>query len=550
MVLQESTHNFDVAILGSGMSGSIMAAILAKRGVSVLVLDGEVHPRFAVGESTIPHTSLLISLLAEKYGMPELDYTTYPDRLADHVCTTCGVKRTFGFAYHRPGEVHDRREALQFGTSAKDENHWFRQDIDAYLYHLAVHYGAVPRQRTKVTSLEIDQQGLRMRLSTGEDIHARYLVDATGYRSVIADRYDLREKPTRFKHHSRSLFTHMVDVPPFDEEHNPLSVSWHQSTLHHCFERGWFWVIPFNNHKRSTNPLISVGLTIDPRRYPKNSQPPEEEFEQFLRRFPSVAEQFANAKAVRPWVSTDRLQYSSKQTVGYRWCMMSHAAGALDPLFSRGLINTIEVIHALLDPLMNALAEDDFDEARFAHVEPLQQRVLDYNDRLVNGAFISWADFDLWNAWLRVWGLGTLITEFRTMNALADYTRTHDEQYISGGTQNPAFSNFEDPDYAAFFAAATELIEAFEAQKLSAPETSKHIFDLANRYPFPVVIRRDAMTRAGWIKEGDHLTDRDVDYARRGFRWALTDPRTRDLFGSSATFFRWCAHRPDPHLAA
>jgi len=549
MILQESTHNFDVAILGSGMSGSIMAAILAKRGVSVFLLDSELHPRFAVGESTIPHTSLLISLLAEKYGMPELDYTTYPDRLADHVCTTCGVKRTFGFAYHRPGEVHDRREALQFGTSAKDENHWFRQDIDAYLYHLAVHYGAVPRQRTKVTSLEIDQQGVRMRLSTGEDIHARYLIDATGYRSVVADRYDLREKPTRFKHHSRSLFTHMVDVPPFDEEHNPLSVSWHQSTLHHCFERGWFWVIPFNNHKRSTNPLISIGLTIDPRRYPKNSEPPEEEFEQFLRRFPSVAEQFANAKAVRPWVSTDRLQYSSKQTVGYRWCMMSHAAGAIDPLFSRGMINTIEVIHALLDPLMNALAEDDFDEARFAHIESLQQRVLDYNDRLVNGAFTSWADFDLWNAWLRVWGLGTLITEFRAMNALADYTSTHDEQYISGGTQNPAFSNFEDPDYAAFFAGATELIEAFEAQKLSAPETAQRIFDLANHYPFPVVIRRDAMIRAGWIKGGDHLTDRDVDYARRGFRWALTDPRTRDLFGSSATFFRWCAHRPDPHLA-
>ena len=33
------------------------------------------------------------------------------------------------------------------------------------------------------------------------------------------------------------------------------------------------------------------------------------------------------------------------------------------------------------------------------------------------------------------------------------------------------------------------------------------------------------------------------------FDWALTHPDTRDLFGSSATFFRWCAHRPDPHLA-
>ncbi|MEO7167535.1 MAG: tryptophan 7-halogenase [Chthoniobacterales bacterium] len=548
MILQDSTHSFDVAVLGSGMSGSIIAAILAKQGVSVLLLDGAVHPRFAVGESTIPHTSLLISLLAEKYGMPELEHTIFPDRLAEQVCTTCGVKRTFGFAYHRPGEAYDRREGLQFGTSAKDEHHWFRQDIDAYLFHLAIHHGAVPRQRTKVTSLEIDQQGVQLGLSTGEEIHARYLIDGTGFRSVVAERYDLREKPTRLKHHSRSLFTHMVDVPPFDEEKNPLSVSWHQSTLHHCFERGWFWVIPFNNHERSTNPLISIGLTLDPRRYPKSSGSPAQEFEDFLRKFPSVAEQFVHAKAVRPWISTDRLQYSSKQTIGYRWCMMSHAAGAVDPLFSRGMINTLEVIHALLDPLLNALAEDDFDQDRFAHIEPLQQRVLDYNDRLVNGAFISWADFDLWNAWLRVWGLGTLITEFRAMNALADYARTRDERFISGGTQNPAFSNFEDPDYAAFFAGATELIEAFESENLSASETSSRIFDLANHYPFPVVIRRDAMTRAGWIKEDDHITERDVGYAQRGFRWALTNPDTRDLFGSSSTFFRWCAHQPDPHL--
>ena len=48
-------------------------------------------------------------------------------------------------------------------------------------------------------------------------IKARYLVDGTGYKSVVADRYGLRENPTRLKHHSRTLFTHMVDVPPFEE---------------------------------------------------------------------------------------------------------------------------------------------------------------------------------------------------------------------------------------------------------------------------------------------------------------------------------------------
>ena len=526
----------------------MLAAVLAKQGLRVVLMDSDVHPRFVVGESTIPHTSLLISLLAEKYGIPEIEHVAYPNRLADHVCTTCGIKRSFGFAYHREGEVYDSRRGLQFGTSSKDENHWFRQDIDAYLYHLAVHYGAVPRQKTKITSLEIDGRGVRLQTSAGEEIHARYLVDGTGYKSVVADRFGLRENPTRLKHHSRSLFTHMVDVPPFEEDRNPLSLSWHQSTLHHCFERGWFWVIPFNNHERSTNPLISIGLTLDPRRYPKGTQSAEQEFQEFLQRFPSVAEQFAHAKAVRPWVSTGRLQYSSRQTVGYRYCLMSHAAGAVDPLFSRGMINTLEVIQALLDPLLQALATDDFDEQRFAHIESLQQRVLDYNDNLVNGAFISWDDFDVWNAWLRVWALGTVITEFRVMNVLGDYSRTHDEKHLLGEAPNPVFSNFEDPDYAAFFAQAVELIETFEARRISAAEVSKRIFDAANQYAFPVVIRRDAMCRAGWLKEGDYVTERDVEFARKVFRWALTNPNTRDLFGNSETFFRWCAHRPDPQL--
>src|SRR5581483_1101755 len=542
MILHDNQQEFDVAILGSGMSGSMIGAVLAKQGVRVVIIDSETHPRFVIGESTIPHTSILISLLAEKYNMPDLEHIAFPDRLAKHVCTSCGIKRSFGFAWHKEGEVYDSRHGLQFGTSSKDENHWFRQDIDTYLLNRAVHYGAVPRQRTKVTGLEIDRHGVRLQTSGGE-IRARYLIDGTGFKSVVADRYGLREKPARFKHHSRALFTHMIEVPPFEEDKNPLSLSWAQNTLHHCFERGWFWVIPFNNHELSSNPLISIGLTIDPRRYPKGSESAEQEFEKFLRMFPSVAEQFANAKTVRPWVSTDRLQYSSTKTVGHRWCLMSHAAGAVDALFSRGMINTLEVIHALLDPLLDALATDDWDDPRFEQIDDLQRRVLNYNDNLVNGAFISWDDFDLWNAWVRVWALGTVITEFRVMKALGNYTSTRDEKYFQGETKNPVFSTHEDPDYSVFFHAAVETIEAYEQKGMSAAEASKKIFDLADRYEFPVLIERDAMIRAGWLKDSDKMTDRDADFSRRGFRWALTNPNTRDLFGNTKTFFRWCARR-------
>src|ERR1043166_3242840 len=159
MILQETKHDFDVAILGNGLSGSLLATILGKKGVSTVIIDGEQHPRFAVGESTIPHTSLLISLLAEKYDLPELDDLVDTKSLAARVCSACGVKRHFCYVYHRVNQTYDRTEGLQFGTAAREENHWFRQDTDAYLHNLAVHYGAASRQKTRVTGIEIDQRG-------------------------------------------------------------------------------------------------------------------------------------------------------------------------------------------------------------------------------------------------------------------------------------------------------------------------------------------------------------------------------------------------------
>jgi len=50
-------ERFDVAILGVGMAGGVLGAVLARHGVRVLLIDADTHPRFAVWESTIPYTS-------------------------------------------------------------------------------------------------------------------------------------------------------------------------------------------------------------------------------------------------------------------------------------------------------------------------------------------------------------------------------------------------------------------------------------------------------------------------------------------------------------
>jgi tetracycline 7-halogenase / FADH2 O2-dependent halogenase len=130
---------------------------------------------------------------------------------------------------------------------------------------------------------------------------------------------------------------------------------------------------------------------------------------------------------VRPWVSTDRLQYTSTRTVGARWCLLSHAAGFIDPLYSRGLTNTGEVVNALAYRLLRALAEDRFDAADSAYVERLQQGLIRYNDELVNCSFIAWSDFDLWNAVYRVWAAAQVPMGMHLGRALERFARSGDD---------------------------------------------------------------------------------------------------------------------------
>ncbi|MGK8522556.1 NAD(P)/FAD-dependent oxidoreductase [Nocardia asteroides] len=328
---------YDVAILGAGIAGSTLATILARHDLKVLLLDAGVHPRFVVGESTIPHATTTVRILAERYDVPELRALATFDGTAEHVTRSCGRKQNFGFVYHEQGMPADPGKANQVVLSSgyrRAESHWFRQDIDAYVFHLAVRYGATARSNTRVTDIDVDAgRGVELRTAAGESFTAEYLVDATGFRSVLAERFGLREQPTRARTRSRSLFTHMVGVEPFDDI-APVAYDaptrWHNGTLHHVFDGGWLWVIPFDNNDRSLNPLCSVGLTLTGDAVDDDRPAPEQEFRAFLDRFPDVAGQFRSAAAVRPWVSTGRLQYSASGTVGDRFCLTAQSAGAIE----------------------------------------------------------------------------------------------------------------------------------------------------------------------------------------------------------------------------
>lgn len=499
---------YDVVIIGAGISGTLLATILARHNARVLMIDAGTHPKFAVGESTVGHTSTVLQLMSERYDVPEIGYLASFHGIRRHVTTACGVKRGFGFVYHREGEQR-ADECNQFVIPPLlhgPENHLFRQDVDAYMMHVAVRYGAEIRQQTRITDVVIGSDGVRIDIEGGEPVRCRYVVDGSGHNSLLGKKHGLRETPTRCKHHARSLFTHMVGVKRYDDCVQPagkhrMPVPWYQTTLHHFFEGGWIWVIPFDNHRYATNPLCSVGLTVDPRKFPRPDCDPETEFREFIQRFPSVAAQFEGSRTIRKWVSTDRLQFSSRQTVGDRFCLMSHAAGFIDPLFSRGLANTMDVINSFAERLLEGLADDDLSAERFEFIERLQQGLLDFNDQLVHCSYISFRDYRLWNAWVRVWALGeAALDQMRLLNAYARFRATGDrsvfrtlDDVLYPGMACPTHEGYKEMWYDSVAdleavdagtldpgTAADRIFRRLDEANLSAPAT--HLSNPARRY--------------------------------------------------------------------
>ena len=524
--MKEGSCDFDVVVVGSGIGGSMAGTLLARKGHRVLLVDASEHPRFAIGESTIPHTSQLISILAAEHDVPELENLGLgsPGGLRSAVGNSCGVKRNFTFAYHRLDHSFDFRHGIQQGNVWRAENHFFRQDVDAYMFRTALGYGCQSLLRTRVEDFQFDSSSATLRLSGGKKVTARYVIDASGFRSKLAEVEGLREQPTTLQHHSRCIFTHMMNVKLFEEcEPNPLSWRWSEGTLHHLFDRGWMWVIPFNNWEGSTNPLVSVGLTVDPRVYPtQEALSPEEEFTQFLERLPSAKKQFESAIAVRPWTRTGRLQYSSTRTVGPRYCLLSHAAGFVDPLYARGLINTVEVISNLVPRLDQALRDDDLSADRFSHVDYVHKRGLSYADRLIHGSYQSWRDFDVWNLWMRVWAIGTLEAEI----LLASRYRPEMKE-ISRSPNNPVFSEHEGLEYRTFFERCCRVIEKYARDEMSTKDTVQTLQKALDAYgivlPMP-----------------DSCEGQD---------WAFKSPDCRDFFfGDPKLHARWVARETDPHL--
>ncbi len=388
----DNNNEYDVIILGTGIGGTMLGAILARHKLRVLMLDSETHPRFAIGEATTPDTNFRLKLLGLKYELPEISFLSAFQPLRDYISPACGVKRAFSFLYQREGKDQIATETHQYPTLAPPmgpDCHFFRQDTDAYMMAVAVNYGAKVRQKTRVADIDIQEDHVALTSEKGETFRGKYLVDGTGMKSVLSHKFQLRDDPDKFRTNTR---------------------------------------VPFNNHQDSTNPLCSVGLVLNRRIHPETGMDAEEEFWSYVKKFPDMVRQFEGAQAIRGWVSTGRLQYGAKSITGHRYSLLSHAGFFIDPLYSTGLALTTAWVDLLGGQLLKAFASGDFSVESFEHLNVFFSNNIGYADEVVSSSFVAFRDFDLWDAWYRVWVVALLIGTALNASLYLKYRQTKDRR--------------------------------------------------------------------------------------------------------------------------
>jgi tetracycline 7-halogenase / FADH2 O2-dependent halogenase len=404
--------DYDIVVLGSGIAGSMTAMVLRRIGLRTLVVERKSHPRFVIGESTLPTTSLLLNSLANTYDIPELAQVAHYLTLREHHCAAW-PKQHFWYGVHDDNarlEPHHESLLEALPLPMGPDVHMLRADVDGFLASRLEAYGADYLENTELLDFATEAGGVRVRIRTPEgerDVHARFVVDASGHASFFGKRFGIRDDEAQLQTNTRSIFAHFKGVRDLDDalggRHPAFRFRRRAGTMHHCFRGGWIWVIPFDND------VTSVGFQLDRRIYPLDeSITPEEEVTRILDRYPSVKAHLGEMIAVRPLIRADRIQFTCKTILGEGFILTPHAAAFVEPLFSTGILLTLAFISRFAKAARAAAAADDWNIERFRPVERLFFAEVRHIDHIVDGMIQSFRSYDVFKQYWRFWIVGTM----------------------------------------------------------------------------------------------------------------------------------------------
>jgi flavin-dependent dehydrogenase len=303
----------DVLVIGGGPAGSTVAPLLAEKGHQVVVLEKAHHPRFHIGESLLPA------------NLPLLDRMGIGDEVK-------------AIGMYKPGAEfvspwHDHSQVFEFADAwDKSMPHAYqvkRAQFDEILIRNAQKKGATVVEGCKATAVEFqpdDSVLVKSTLDDGHEVHwhARFLVDASGRDTFLANRFRIKQRNPR--HNSAAVYGHFANVRRTDgPTEGNITVFW--------FDHGWFWFIPLMDG------VTSIGMVTWPYFMKTRGK---RSLDQFLRDgialCPGLAARMEGATLVNEVEATGNFSYTSAHNHGRNYVMLGDAFAFIDPVFSSGVM--------------------------------------------------------------------------------------------------------------------------------------------------------------------------------------------------------------------
>ena len=315
----------DVVVVGGGPAGSSTAALLAKAGVDVVLLEKVKHPRNTVGESLIPH----FWKFADKVGVSrEIEQGGYLKK-AGGITVWKGKIHQFSFekfGYKRPA-LHVERDLFD----------------DMVLRH-AQASGARVFEETAVTRVDLaDPAALKVHYDDRRGgssnpglLTCKYVVDASGHNVVLAKQLGSRVIVGRGQQEYMALWGYFEDaryVGADGKSYGPECLPGIKPvTFVVSYEDGWIWHIILREH-------TSVGLVINTSSIKGMKRPQYEAyFKRIVESTPYLRELLRTAKFKEGSIRfMHDYSYYLTEVCGEGWFCIGDAGGFVDPIFSHGV---------------------------------------------------------------------------------------------------------------------------------------------------------------------------------------------------------------------
>lgn len=304
-----SSKQAQVLIIGAGPSGSISSALLHKQGIKTIVIEKQKFPRFVIGESLLPFCTEV------------LKEAGFLDAVEAH-----------GFQYKNGAAFSHNEEYRYFDFCDKSSSgsgttfQVQRGDFDKVLIDCAIKQGVEVLFEVQVEDISFDNDGAVAKLSNGETISAKFVLDASGYGRVLPRILNL-ESPSNLSA-KKAYFTHIQDnITEVLYDRNKILI-----TTHPRFRDVWFWLIPFSNGR------ASIGVVGEPQRLEIEGTNDELEILQsHTYQAPMLKRLLGNAKWDTPARSISSYSKDVKTLFGDRFMLLGNASEFLDPVFSSGV---------------------------------------------------------------------------------------------------------------------------------------------------------------------------------------------------------------------